>query len=108
MTFRLTEEQLEIRAMARDFARGEIRPFASDWDARRALDPGIFAKLGELGFLGMLVPEEHGGAGLSDIDGDVPTGTTVIRHWRVHPQTGFVYQPASDAPSKRWEPATSG
>ncbi len=61
MTFRLTEEQLEIRAMARDFARGELRPFASDWDARRALDPGIFAKLGELGFLGMRIPEEFGG-----------------------------------------------
>ena len=39
MTLRLTEEQLEIRALARDFALGEIRPHAAEWDARRVLDP---------------------------------------------------------------------
>jgi len=64
MTLRLTEEQLEIRALAREFSLGEIRPHAPTWDARRALDPGIFEKLGELGFLGMRVPETHGGLGL--------------------------------------------
>ncbi|MEX0980415.1 MAG: acyl-CoA dehydrogenase family protein [Gemmatimonadota bacterium] len=64
----LTAEQLEIRALAREFAAGEIRPHAAEWDARRALDDGIFDKLAELGFLGMLVPERYGGLGL-----DVPT-----------------------------------
>jgi alkylation response protein AidB-like acyl-CoA dehydrogenase len=64
MTLRLTREQLEIRALARDFARGEIRPHAAEWDARRAMDPGILSGLGELGFLGMRVPEEYGGLGL--------------------------------------------
>lgn len=67
VTFRLTEEQREIRAMAREFALGEIRPHAADWDAHRSLDPEVFSKLGELGFLGMRVPEVFGGLGL-DLD----------------------------------------
>jgi acyl-CoA dehydrogenase len=64
VAFRLTEEQREIRAMARDFAAGEIRPHAPGWDAGRELDPAVFHKLGELGFLGMRIPEEFGGLGL--------------------------------------------
>ncbi len=61
MTLQLTEEQREIRALAREFALGEIRPYAAEWDERRELDPEIFSKLGELGFMGMLVPEAYGG-----------------------------------------------
>jgi len=67
MTLRLSEEQLEIRALARDFARAEIRPMAGEWDARRELDPGIFQKLGELGFLGMRIPEAFGGLDLDPV-----------------------------------------
>jgi alkylation response protein AidB-like acyl-CoA dehydrogenase len=59
-----TSEQLEIRALAREFAEGEIRPHAARWDEQRDLDPEIFGKLGELGFLGMRVPESYGGLGL--------------------------------------------
>jgi alkylation response protein AidB-like acyl-CoA dehydrogenase len=64
VTLRLTEEQSEIRALARDFSAREIRPFASEWDARRALDPAVFSKLGELGFMGMRAPEAFGGLAL--------------------------------------------
>lgn len=64
MTLRLTEEQIQIRALAREFALGEIRPYASEWDARRALDPQVYAKLGELGFMGMRVGEAFGGLDL--------------------------------------------
>ncbi len=64
MTFRLTEEQSEIRALAREFSSREIRPFASEWDARRGLDPAVFSKLGELGFMGMRAPEAFGGLDL--------------------------------------------
>ena len=64
MTLRLTEEQIEIRTLAREFARGEIRPHAPEWDANRSLDPQIFSKLGELGFMGMRIEESHGGLGL--------------------------------------------
>ena len=57
-------EQLEIRALAREFAEGELRPHTSRWDRDRALDDDIFGKLAELGFLGMRVPERYGGLGL--------------------------------------------
>jgi acyl-CoA dehydrogenase len=60
----VTAEQLEIRAMARDFALGEIRPHAPAWDAARELPRDLYGKLAEMGFLGMTIPEEHGGLGL--------------------------------------------
>jgi alkylation response protein AidB-like acyl-CoA dehydrogenase len=61
VTLRITQEQAEIRALAREFSSREIRPFAAEWDARRALDPAVFSKLGELGFMGMRAPEGFGG-----------------------------------------------
>ncbi|MGW8267877.1 MAG: acyl-CoA dehydrogenase family protein, partial [Longimicrobiales bacterium] len=64
MTLRLTEEQLEVRSLAREFALGEIRPHAPDWDSSREFGPETFVKLGELGFLGMRIPESFGGLGL--------------------------------------------
>lgn len=62
MTF--TTEQREIRALAREFAEGEIRPRTAVWDGARALDDAIFGSLAELGFMGMLVPEAYGGLDL--------------------------------------------
>lgn len=59
-----TAEQLEIQALAPEFAEGEIRPHTSRWDREKDLDDEIFGKLGEMGFLGMRVPEEYGGLGL--------------------------------------------
>jgi alkylation response protein AidB-like acyl-CoA dehydrogenase len=56
-----TPEQLEIQSLARDFAQGELRPHTAEWDANKALDEGVYESLAELGFLGMLIPEEHGG-----------------------------------------------
>ncbi|MFQ5536781.1 MAG: acyl-CoA dehydrogenase family protein [Gemmatimonadota bacterium] len=58
-----TPEQLEIQSLARSFAEGELRPHAARWDAQRALDDDVFAKLAELGFLGMTISEEFGGLG---------------------------------------------
>ncbi|HSJ65158.1 MAG TPA: acyl-CoA dehydrogenase family protein [Gemmatimonadaceae bacterium] len=60
----LTEEQLEIQALAREFAREHIAPFAADWDDRAHFERSVIDRLGELGFLGMLIPEEHEGLGL--------------------------------------------
>jgi alkylation response protein AidB-like acyl-CoA dehydrogenase len=60
----LTAEQLEIRALAREFARGEIRPGVAERDAAQAIPPELMAKVAELGFLGMRVPEAYGGLGL--------------------------------------------
>lgn len=64
----LTADQRTIRELARDFAESEILPEAGAWDRRGAFDRGVLRKLGELGFLGMLVPERYGGLGL-----DLPT-----------------------------------
>ena len=60
----LTEEQREIQRTARDFARDEIAPYADTWDRAEGYDTAIAGKLGELGFLGMLIPEEYDGLGL--------------------------------------------
>ena len=60
----LTEEQREIRNLARDFAQKEIAPYISDWDERAHFEPSIVTKMGELGFLGMLLPEEYDGLGV--------------------------------------------
>ena len=69
----LTAEQTEIRDLARAFAQGEISPHVEAWDAAAALPQDIFDSLSELGFLGMLVPEAHGG-----LDLDVPSYLLVI------------------------------
>jgi len=66
-------EQLEIQALARDFAEGELRPYTAGWDEARALDDEVFSKLSELGFMGMLVPESYGG-----LEFDLPTYLRVL------------------------------
>jgi hypothetical protein len=58
----LTDEQRMIRDTARDFARAELAPHAGRWDREGWLPEEVLAKLGELGFLGMVVPEEWGGS----------------------------------------------
>lgn len=60
----LTEEQRQIQSTARDFAAAEITPHAADWDRLSHFEPSLVKKLGDLGFLGMLVPEEYDGLGL--------------------------------------------
>ncbi|HEY7619086.1 MAG TPA: acyl-CoA dehydrogenase family protein [Solirubrobacteraceae bacterium] len=59
----LTHEQREIRDLARRFADDEIAPAASGWDREHVFPREVFAHLGELGLMGVCVPEEHGGAG---------------------------------------------
>ncbi len=59
----LTAEQREIRELARDFATRELAPRSAEWDRERRLTGDIVARLGELGFLGMLTPPEFGGLG---------------------------------------------
>jgi len=66
--FDLNEDQLAIRDMAREFARKEIAPHGREWDESETFPKEVFAKLGELGMLGVLVPEEYGGAGLGYVE----------------------------------------
>lgn len=55
---------LEIRQMARDFAIQNIKPHVMEWDEAQQFPVEVFKKLGELGMMGVLVPEHYGGAGL--------------------------------------------
>ena len=63
----LTEEQREIQRLARDFARAEIAPNVDAWDREAHFDRSVVTKLGELGFLGMLIPEEYDGLGVETL-----------------------------------------
>ncbi len=67
MDFELSETQLLIRETARKFAMEELAPSASERDEKEEFPHEAIKKLGELGFMGMMVPEEFGGAGLDTI-----------------------------------------
>src|SRR5512144_3196918 len=58
----LTEEQTMIRDMARAFAAEQLAPYSAEWDRTHAFPADAVRQMGELGLLGMLVPEEWGGA----------------------------------------------
>ena len=63
MDFELTPEQQEIQALAREIADSEIAPHAAEWDREHRFPREVFAKLAEVGLMGVCVPEEYGGAG---------------------------------------------
>ncbi|MFQ6049290.1 MAG: acyl-CoA dehydrogenase family protein [Phycisphaerae bacterium] len=65
MSFDLPEEIVALRDVVRDFAAHEIRPHAREWDREQHLPDELVAKAGELGLLGIMVPTEYKGAGLS-------------------------------------------
>ncbi|HYU35605.1 MAG TPA: acyl-CoA dehydrogenase family protein [Thermoanaerobaculia bacterium] len=67
MKLELTPEQRSARAEYRAFAQAEIAPFADRWDREEALPPEIIRKLAGRGWLGSIVPAEHGGPGLDMI-----------------------------------------
>jgi alkylation response protein AidB-like acyl-CoA dehydrogenase len=88
--FDLTPEQQQIREVAREFARAELGDKIAPYDERHEFPREIVAKLGPLGFLGVLVPEELGGAGLDHVSyaliveelcrGDASVGITMWAH----------------------------
>lgn len=65
LNFSATESQQMIASMARDFSNKEIRPNIMKWDESQEFPIDLFHKMGEQGLMGILVPEEYGGAGLS-------------------------------------------
>jgi alkylation response protein AidB-like acyl-CoA dehydrogenase len=67
MDFTLSENQLMIQSLARDFAQKEIAPVAARFDASGEFPEQTIRRAGELGFMGVEVPEEYGGAGLDSI-----------------------------------------
>ena len=65
MNFSLNENQAMIAQMVRDFAEKEIKPFYKQWDADEHFPVETMKKMGELGLMGIFIPEEYGGSGFS-------------------------------------------
>jgi alkylation response protein AidB-like acyl-CoA dehydrogenase len=68
MNFELNEEQLQIKQSVREFAESEIKPYALEWDETQHFPVELRPKLAELGLLGVLFPEEYGGAGMGYVE----------------------------------------
>jgi len=66
--FRLTEEQMMIREMAREFSEEEVLPHAEEWDREGTYPRDAITKAHELGLLNVTIPEKYGGAGMSTVD----------------------------------------
>ena len=64
----LNENQLIIRDTVRDFAEKNIRPVIMEYDESQKFPSDIIKQLGDLGFLGIVIPEEYGGAGLGYLE----------------------------------------
>jgi butyryl-CoA dehydrogenase len=67
MSYKLTDEQLMIQAMVREFSRKEVAPEAAERDQNKEFPAQILKKMGELGFMGMMIPPEYGGEGADTI-----------------------------------------
>ncbi len=90
MHFELSPEHVALRDTVRSFVDREVRPHAREWDEESAFPAGTVAKLGELGLMGVMVPEEYGGSGMDTISysiaveeigkGDGSLGLTVASH----------------------------
>ncbi len=68
MNFELTEEQQQIKSSVREFAESEILPNVMEWDETQHFPVELRPKLAELGLLGVIFPEEYGGAGLGYVE----------------------------------------
>jgi len=66
--FDYTPEQLQLRREVRDFATAEIAPHVMEWDENQTFPLAVVKKLGKLGYLGSIFPEEYGGAGLGYVE----------------------------------------
>ncbi|MGC4193311.1 MAG: acyl-CoA dehydrogenase family protein [Thermomicrobiales bacterium] len=64
MNFDLTDEQIQVRDMVREFAQREVAPHIQQWDAKGEYHREVIDKMGEAGLLGLPIPEEYGGLGL--------------------------------------------
>src|SRR5437899_2806659 len=117
MDFRLTDEQNQIATMVREFAESEIKPHLLEWDEAQHFPVDTFRKAGELGMLGVTIPEEYGGAGLSYVDyvnvieelGVIDSGFALSVAAHNSLCTGHIYLGGNDEQKKKWLPKlTSG
>ena len=90
MNFELSSEHIALRDMVRSFVDKEVRPYARQWDEESVFPAKTVARMGELGLLGVMIPEEYGGSGMDTISysiaveeigkGDGSLGLTVASH----------------------------
>jgi alkylation response protein AidB-like acyl-CoA dehydrogenase len=114
--FGLTEEQEQLRKEVRAFAEREVAPHVSEWDEKSEFPHAVVKKLGEMGLLGVIFPEELGGAGmgyveyvlaieeLSRVDGSV--GIIVAAHNSLC--TNHIMLAGNNEQRKRWIPKLAG
>lgn len=112
VNFEENENQRMIAQMIRDFGNKEIRPKMMQWDESQEFPVQVFKKMGKLGLMGVLVPEEYGGAGfgypeyvtaiaeLSKIDGSI--GLSMAAHNSLC--TGHILQHASEEQKQKYLP----
>ena len=65
MNFQTSELTEQVAQTARDFANQHIRPHVMKWDESQEFPMSVFKEMGKLGLMGVMVPEEYGGAGLT-------------------------------------------
>lgn len=112
MNFEMNENQKMIAQMVRDFAEKEIRPNFMEWDESQEFPVHVFKKLGELGLMGVFIPEEYGGSGfgyneyitvvseIAKVCGSI--GLSVAAHNSLC--TGHIYYHGSEAQKKKYLP----
>ena len=112
MNFEYTETQTMIAESVKDFAEQFIRPHIMKWDEEQFFPVDLFKKIGEMGFMGILVPEKYGGSGLgyheyvlileeiSKVCGGI--GLSVAAHNSLC--TGHILQFGNEAQKKKWLP----
>lgn len=108
----VVENQKMISEMIRDFSEKEIEPYKMDWDENQTFPIELFKKFGELGLLGVLVPQEYGGSGfgyheyvtaiieIAKVDGSI--GLSVAAHNSLC--TGHILQFGSHEQKTKWLP----
>lgn len=112
MDFGYTETQLMIADSVRDFAEQNIKPFFMKWDDEQLFPIELFRQIGEMGYMGILVPEEYGGSGLgyheyvlileelSKVCGGI--GLSVAAHNSLC--TGHILQFGNEEQKRKWLP----
>jgi alkylation response protein AidB-like acyl-CoA dehydrogenase len=112
MDFEYTSEQIQLRKSVREFAEAEIGPHVMEWDEAQIFPMEVIRKLGELGYMGAIFPEDLGGAGLgyveysiiieelSRVDGSV--GIIVAAHTSLC--SNHIFKMGSDEQRRRYIP----
>jgi len=110
MDFSLTEEQIQVRDMVREFAHREVAPHIQKWEAEGDFHRDVLDKMGEAGILGLPIPEEYGGLGLDYVSlalaceelEYVDTSLRVIMSVHVGLNSLSLWQWATEEQKQRW------